>query len=297
MDKVPNVVDFPDVYVICLASAFDRRGAATVAYYEQELGSSKTPSGVGARVTRFDAITPADFRVEDVASTSQVAIVRGRAPRVTHADMSRTEQVACYLSHKALWQVCADSARPIVVSEDDAQPSNILGRIVAATNKARLVQEAGLATSVPKAQVPVVVLLQHHSSFVPQTQEPVKTHRAASELGQQVLFFSGIGAYYLTPEAARLLLKHGVPAAMHVDYFMATCIAAYNLAVYTLPGANDQSFEDTTLMHSANWDILVERQKWMISLWSAASICLLVWACVATTVGIAFAVRNTRQRK
>jgi hypothetical protein len=56
--------------------------------------------------------------------------------------------------------------------------------------------------------------------------------------------------YYLTPAAARQLLAHAIPAAMHVDRYMSECISAYNLDVRAaVPWAADQDKHVSTLAH------------------------------------------------
>ena len=248
----------PDVAVICLASAWARRGAHTMAYLERELPLDQ----VGA-IMRFNAVVPADFDVSEVASAAQVAIIRGRAPRLSHADMSKPQQVGCYMSHKALWQVCADSGRPLIVVEDDVRPSRLADRVTSAR----------LRHSMYAADAALVVLMQccGLASAV---------HVGPCTPVQQ---FVGAGMYYVTPAAARLLLRHSCVATMHVDWYMSTCIRAYDLPVFAVPGAGDQFSLDSTLAHSALWDIVTERQKCMVIVASVLACVFLMWA-VAVTV-------------
>ena len=313
---------FPDVYVICLASAFDKRGAKTIEFLQTRLFSNVSSSSNGATVKRFNAITPADFQVEDVVSVAQLAIIRGRAPRITHTDMSNTNQVACYLSHEALWKVCVDAGKPIVVVEDDAQPSNVASRIASARRIKKLSRtsssaskkagesasaSASASTSASKSkrtsfikgkiegnsaqveETPLVVLLQHGPQYESRS-ICLKSGTESAYASSQVCYprvssFFGAGMYYLTPAAAQLLLKHSAPAAMHVDHFMSTCIASYDLVVYSMPGAADQSGSESTLGHSSIWLIVTERQKLFIILLLILSFCLLVWAVSSTVVG------------
>ncbi len=331
MDAAVDRDPAPDVYVICLAKAFDKRGAVAMAFLERELarGAEACRGCTGgepqhaassqgrflellrrAKVKRFDAVTPADFSVEDAASAAQVAIIRGRAPRVTDADMSRPEQVACYLSHAALWQVCADSGRPIVVAEDDARPSSVASRVATALLIARAVQgrpPEAQDTRAPAAvqeqrQVPLVVLLQHYPFAAMRAAGTSDDYlggtcaaspqecRDLGALGAQsnrVSSFVGASMYYLTPAAARLLLKHSAPAEMHVDVYMSTAVAAYDVVIYSVPGAGDQRSDDTTLQHSSPWDVVVNRLTMCMSLLAVVAVCLLAWAVTATVIGAA----------
>ena len=268
--KVPKTVtemnSNPDLYVICLANSFASRGAATLAFLHREI-----PADQRGSIVRFNAVTPADFVLQDVASASQVAIIRGKAPRVTHNDMSDSKQVACYLSHKALWQVCADSGKPIVVVEDDARPSNMAGRIQQALSAHS--ELANAASQRGEPEVPLVVLLQNGSTSF------LTNHDVGSAFA--VKYFTGTSAYYVTPSAARLLFTRSPLAEMHVDRFMPTCIAAYDLAVYAVPGSADQSTADSTLMHSSDWDIVTERQQLVTWMLAGVVIALFIWAVTA----------------
>jgi hypothetical protein len=95
--------------------------------------------------------------------------------------------------------------------------------------------------------------------------------------------FMGTAMYYVTPAAARLLLLHSCVATMHVDGYMSTCIRAYDLPVFAVPGAGDQFSLDSTLGHSALWDIVTERQQRMVIIASVLACVFLLWA-VAVTV-------------
>jgi len=255
----------PDLYVICLANTFASRGAATLAFLHREI-----PADQRGSIVRFHAVTPADFVLQDVASASQVAIIRGKAPRVTHHDMSNSKQVACYLSHKALWQVCADSGKPIVVVEDDARPSNMAGRIQQALSAHSEIAHA--ASQRGEAEMPLVVLLQNSSTSF------LTNH---DYFASAVQSFTGTGAYYVTPSAARLLFACSPLADMHVDRFMTTCIAAYDLAVYAVAGSGDQYSPDSTLLHMSIWDTVTERQQLVMGMLAVVAIALFTWAVTA----------------
>ena len=180
----------PDVHVICLDTAWASRGALTMAYLEQEI-----PVHQRGRVIRFRAITPSDFTLEDVATTAQTATIRGITERLSIKDMSHENQVGCYLSHRALWQVCATTGKPIVVVEDDARPVRVAQRLADALQAPA---DAGVVT---------MCMFPYPASVL----------RASEQLCRPVKSFNGSAMYYVTPKGASVLLAHSLPAAMHVD--------------------------------------------------------------------------------
>jgi GR25 family glycosyltransferase involved in LPS biosynthesis len=255
-------MELPDVYVICLRSVFEQRGAKTIAYLQSELEAAQT-------VIRFDAVEPGDFNLEDVAATTQTAIIRGRAERLTIADMSKPQQVACFLSHRALWQVCSDINRPIVIVEDDSRPVHVAGRVRAALSHATLLLQQTLTDK-------LVVLLQctpRRARFQTSARTCVAVHG-----------FIGTGMYYLTPEAARLLLTYSVLAPLHVDAYMSLCIKAYDLPVWAVPGAADQGSGNSTLGHTSLWTIQTERQKQIIKILAVVAAVLAAWSVLSVVL-------------
>jgi GR25 family glycosyltransferase involved in LPS biosynthesis len=216
----------PDVHVICLESAFATRGKQTLAFVEAHLDKH-----LYNQLIQSKAITPSDFRLEDVVDTTQYVIVSGKQPRVTHADLDNTRQVACALSHVSIWRICVESQRPVVVFEDDVRPNNI---------SQRLRQAQSFDSD--------VVLLSCAFS-----KKDSLTHKVAS--------FTGAGCYYLTPQGASVLLKGAHPISMHIDHYMSTCIDAYDLRVFGVQNNNDQTKTQrgTTLAHGNVMAIVVPR--------------------------------------
>ena len=224
MQELPDTM--LDIHIICLESLFDSRGKQTLDFVRSSVDKS-----LYNKLSVFKAVTPKDFVLEDVVATSQIPIIRQRRRRVTHSDLSKASQVACALSHIALWEVCQAQNRPLVIMEDDVCPPNLSERIKSATKVAAHITLISSAT---------------------QTWDAGRTH---------ITSFTGTGAYYLTPQGARLLLKHARPISMHVDRYIPTCIKAYNLTVFAVEGSSDQLLlENTqsTLGHSTSeFDIYV----------------------------------------
>ncbi len=212
-----------DVHVICLESAYFTRGKMTMTYLEKKLDKS-----LYRNLVKVTAVTPNDFVLEEVVDTKQFAIITKKLPRVVHADLDKAEQVGCALSHIGIWQTCAKTKQPVVVLEDDVRPSNISGRI----RDALAFKDADL------------VLLACNSY---------------SKANSKVSMFVGAGAYYLTPRGATTMLKGALPVSMHIDHYMATCIDAYDLDVYSIEHANDQAKTKlgSTLGHGANMMAIV----------------------------------------
>ena len=244
----------PDVYVICLAREWERRGSHTIAYLESNVDATQR-----GQVVRFDAITPADFVLEEVVSTSQLAVIRGLAQRLTRADMGKAVQVACYLSHVALWQVCADSGKPIVVAEDDSRPIRVCERFSAATALGQAFDGAAVLMSCINMK---------------------------TTCNNVVKSFLGTGMYYLTPKAAQQLLAHAMPAAMHVDAYMSKCISVYNLDVrVAVPWADDQDCSFSTLEHGGV--VVTEQQRQTIFILSGVATALLAFSVVVLALFVA----------
>ena len=218
MQELPDTM--LDIHVICLESLFDSRGKQTLDFVRSNVDKS-----LYNKLSVFKAVTPNDFVLEDVVATSQIPIIKQKRSRVMHSDLSKASQVACAMSHIALWEVCNAQNRPLVIMEDDVCPPNLSERIESATKSAAHITLISSAT---------------------QTWDTGRTH---------ITNFTGTGAYYLTPQGARILLKHAHPISMHVDRYMPACITAYNLTVFAVEGSSDQLLlanTQSTLGHSSS---------------------------------------------
>ena len=230
----------PSIYVICLESKFDARGRVTIEYITKHVDKA-----LYNKIEKFVAITPNDFDVENVASARQVAIIKGKRRRVVHADMSSRSQVACCLSHIALWKRCTETKQAMIIVEDDVMPPNMSQRIYEATNLKGNVVLFCCASTVKD------------------------THT------NKVSKFEGLGGYYITPHGATILLTHALPVTMHIDHYVSTCIATNDLEVYTVKNANDQwdlpESKLSTLGHSKSlFEIQVPRLEAITSILTCA---------------------------
>jgi GR25 family glycosyltransferase involved in LPS biosynthesis len=253
----------PNVYFICLETKFLSRGKPTMEFFEAHVDNT-----LYKNLVRFNAVTPNEFDVEVKASTQQVAIIKGRKERVVHADMSSKAQVACALSHITLWKLCADTNQPIVIIEDDVMHSNMSRRL----------KEAYTMTG-------DVVLLCCASND-------------SDKLTKKVKSFVATGAYYLTPNGAKTLLKHALPVSMHVDYYMSTCIAAYDLRVLSVANSDDQwdmpSSKLSTLEHTKTlFDIQVPRLELVVLM---LAIILFICCVIFGGCGVSMVYARRRER-
>ena len=246
----------PDFHVICVDTSWAARGALTTAYLEKEI-----PAHRRGRVIRFRAVVPADFVLEDVATTAQTSMIRGIRERLTLADMSHENQVGCYLSHRALWEVCVNTGKPIVVVEDDARPVHVARRLADALQAPA---DAGVVTM---CMFPYPNSVLHVSD---QRCRPVKT-------------FVGASMYYVTPNGASVLLAHSLPAAMHVDLYMSLCIDTYNLPIYAVPGAGDQPYiSNSTLNHGSWFYVATVRTYFIVGVLSVVVLVLAITVAVVS---------------
>lgn len=250
------MVSVEGVYVISLASHWETRGAKTVQYLQDNAPPAVEGSG---NVQRFDATTPVDFDLQKVTTPWAHAIIKGESERVTHADLSNAPQVACYLSHRALWKKCDELGQPIVVVEDDERPCNWTARLLQIKD-------------VPGAEL---VLLQC-SKF--------KSRKASDGAVARVRTFDGAGSYYLSPAGARRLLAKCFPVAAHVDQYMSKCVDTYNMPCYAVKNASLQVYRESTLNHPSVWSIVTERQSYQIQI-LACSLAIAIVMVIVCAVG------------
>jgi len=109
--------------------------------------------------------------------------------------MTTKPQIGCALSHIALWRECAEEGRPVIVVEDD---------VVLKDGKERIEEETR-----GKDFASLVYLSKHRS--------PV--------LADHLTTFWGTQAYFLTPAAAKVLLRHAFPLSVHIDRYVAAVAA------------------------------------------------------------------------
>ena len=251
-----------EAHVICLASKWATRGKAACAHYRRCSEIQK--------VHRFDAVTPADFDAEEVAHPYALATIKGGRARAEQTQLSRIVQMACYMSHLRLWERCIGTKDGIVIAEDDGYPRHLRRRICDART----------------APLDADVVLIQCSKW------PFTAKRCSEDLGgtlcKRVSWFWGTACYYLTPRGAAKLRKHALPITHHVDAYMATCIHGIDLKVYSVPGANDQKHDDSTLAHDGLWSVLLIRQ-WIL----LAVVCI---AALIVIVGLSCGLAHSHRR-
>lgn len=181
-------MDIP-TYIICLEKSRTKRCDPTFRAWSQ----------VMSQVQRIKAITPTDFKLEDVAHPYAQSCIKLNERKTVEFIGSKVE-VACALSHYKAWQTIVDSQKPGIVVEDD------------------------MAMSKSKIQGMVNQLKN-----MPQDTEMYLLHFNGINLRYEKLFngyidvqrFTGALAYYLTVQAAQKLLKHSLPVVFQVDTYAA----------------------------------------------------------------------------
>jgi GR25 family glycosyltransferase involved in LPS biosynthesis len=245
-----------EVHVIALASKWATRGRPTTDHFQK----------AGLVVHRFDAVTPADFdqKVDGFVHPQVGAIIDGGWQRDVPADLSHINQVACALSHYALWRRCIELDRPIIVAEDDSLPANM----------ARRLQD--LASAPPDADL---VLLQCMAT-------EFHSHSVPNNVCRKVDKFWGASCYYLTPTGAAKMIRFAIPVVMHVDAYMARCLGAGLVRAYSVRGATDQTHEGSTLMHSGFLSVTTVRRAFWLGVMGVAILTLLVGLVVASVYAV-----------
>lgn len=231
--------DIP-VYVISLTSKWLERGKPTLKWWSQQCSN----------VNRFVAIEPKDFNLEDVASLRTISIINKTMGRVQHSDISEPEQVACYLSHVELWKKAIELDEPIIIVEDDVRPAHLDQRLL------------NLPTFGPIYNNAIVLIQNNPHGF--------KAQKTETQL-LKVEYFIGLGAYFITPQAAQTLLNVAFPVDMHVDRLVPLAAQTFsNFDVFAVPDSNNQSVGiDSTLFHTSVFYIETERRlvwNWILGI-------------------------------
>lgn len=104
--------------------------------------------------------------------------------------MHHKAQIGCALSHIALWRECVETDAPLVVIEDDV--------VVRASR-------AAIEAQLDGADLVSLIYLSSHRT---------------ARLAEAARTFYGAQAYYLTPRAARLLLREALPLSLHIDKYI-----------------------------------------------------------------------------
>lgn len=108
----------------------------------------------------------------------------------------RATELACFASHFALWEKCVESNEPIFILEDDVDFCEGFARGVE-----RIAQSGYDYVRLSWRTFHTMYLLEEHFAFAPS-------------------LILGTPGYYLTPHAARKLIKHAQTIAVAVDYYV-----------------------------------------------------------------------------
>lgn len=185
-------------FIINIPSAVERRQKLEVALGEH-----------GVDFEFFPAVTPAD-RPERFFSGSGSIICRLETGRQT----MQPNEIACYASHVCLWKKCIELDEPIIVLEDDVQPSATFARDIAAIDS--VIEKFGFIRL--EASVDDWNYYRNHEDKKP---KPL-TAEVIGELVIEHPTFMHLrtSAYALTPDAAGKFLAASTTAKCPVDNFM-----------------------------------------------------------------------------
>jgi len=180
-----------DVVVISLLRATERRAAA-----RRQLEAH------GIDFEFFDAVEGSVEAPPDVGPIDEERYLLNtlRKPLPT--------ELACYASHRRVWQLCAERDRPVVVLEDDFELLDHFSSALAAT--AELIEEFGF------------IRLESHARSKRKTDQRPQLIRRLREF--ELLFLTDVPlcmlAYALSPAAARRLWRAATPITAPVDKFL-----------------------------------------------------------------------------
>ena len=210
---------WPHAHVICVRAAFDTDGRKTA----RQLTNADYPGGV----TLVPATTPDQIpAIRDLVHPfAQLTVFAGKR-REMHEQLDNPKQVACYVSHMKLWEKCAQSGIPLLILEQDAYSSPF------ETELRELPRAA--------AGADMVTLVSYDSSLA----EPDPTTGVL-----RVSFFVGGCAYYITPAAARSLLKFALPILMHQDLYVSSLVELGVIRMHATSNFKTQRMISSDLEH------------------------------------------------
>lgn len=115
--------------------------------------------------------------------------------------------IGCYMSHIKCWEYVAHQNRPWIICEDDAiLPSDFGSRIEMALRE------------IPATRKETVILF--HILCNPKLYHELRCEKIKDNVYRAHHFWS-TACYYITPEAAREMLKKALPMSIQVDHAMA----------------------------------------------------------------------------
>ena len=180
-------MDIP-VYVICLQKTRKSRCDPTYHAWKNVMRNTQ----------RLVAVTPSDFELEKVTHPYALSCIRNKE-RKTLEFIGSDKEVACAMSHIKAWKTIAESNQPGIVVEDDM-----------AMSQCKIEKMVYQLTRMPQD---TEVYLLH---FIGINLQSTPLTRGYIDVKQ----FTGLQAYYLTPQASRKLLKNAFPIIMQVDSYV-----------------------------------------------------------------------------
>ena len=238
--KITNDIDIEDIptFVICLERKSKERCDVNFD------GIKK----LFPRAKRFAAVDSKDLDINDQRIHP---FARGKITikhDFDHDDISSLGAVGCYLSHVALLKKCIELNHPIMVAEDDVKyTSKIVNEI------------RQIFPTIPKdADFVSFLYLNSISSF-----DKCKEFWCRITKPRQI---RGLQLYFVTPKAAKVLLKHAFPIVAQIDAYIGYVIGgddnlnsyAWKRNPYDFFTANSQS----TIGHPFSFKRILPSQNW-----------------------------------
>lgn len=210
---------WPQAHVICVRAAFETDGRRTM----RDLTQANYPGGAKLVAATTPDHIPA---IRDLVHPfAQLTVFAGKR-REMHEQLDNPKQVACYVSHMKLWEQCAQSGIPLLILEQDAHSSPFV------TELRELPRVA--------AGAEMVTLVSYDSSRA----EPDTTTGVL-----RVSFVVGGCAYYITPVAARKLLKFALPILMHQDLYVSSFVQLGMIRMHATSNFKTQRMISSDLEH------------------------------------------------
>lgn len=204
-----------DVYVICLKKSFEKRCRPTLESWEIIRNAAKEELQMDITIHKVTAITPNDFRQEDIVHPYTQDCITKKQRNTTDILGSQVE-AACFLSHMKCWNMIQTSGRMGIVVEDDGWRNKKTG-----LQRLKQVQGRPADTDIflcEYAPVKFVSKKDKHSDY------------------RQVSKFVGCMFYGMTPQCATKVIQHALPLTVNVDIYLSSCIGPLELKVYSKQG-------------------------------------------------------------
>ena len=259
--KITNDIDIEDIptFVICLERKTKERCDVN---FE---GIKK----LFPRVKRFSAVDSKDLDIDDPRihplAKGKIMIKHD----FDHDDISSLGAVGCYLSHAALLKKCIELNHPIMVAEDDTYFSDKIINEIRRTFK-----------TIPKDADFVAILYNNLlSGFENCKKIWCKISKPREIRGTQL--------YYVTPKAAKVLLKHAFPLVTQIDAHIGYVIGsdkdlngyAWNRSFYTLP---EVLADPSTIGRPLNIKRLLPDENWPYIILIIIIVGLIIYAIVCS---------------